>query len=159
MDLRMRIGVNTGEVLVGALRAGGDYTAMGDVVNTASRLQTSADPGDGAGRRQHVSADHRTSIAYESRGELVARGREQPVDVWVGHRGVSGRPATGPAAVGVPLLGRDSEMIGARELGRRCRSATTGPRWCCCWARPAWARPAWPNEIAPDRAAHPTRRR
>jgi len=45
LDLRMRIGINTGEVLVGALRAGGDYTAMGDVVNTASRLQTIAQPG------------------------------------------------------------------------------------------------------------------
>ena len=50
----MRIGVNTGEVLVGALRAGGDYTAMGDVVNTASRLQTIAAPvrargGEGSG--------------------------------------------------------------------------------------------------------------
>jgi class 3 adenylate cyclase len=29
MDVHLRIGVNTGEVLVGALRAGGDYTAMG----------------------------------------------------------------------------------------------------------------------------------
>ena len=42
---RCAIGVNTGEVLVGALRAGGDYTAMGDVVNTANRLQTVARPG------------------------------------------------------------------------------------------------------------------
>ena len=44
-SIRMRVGVNTGEVLVGALRSGGDYTAMGDVVNTASRLQTAAAPG------------------------------------------------------------------------------------------------------------------
>src|SRR3546814_14906155 len=36
VDIRMRIGVNTSEVLVGALRAGGDYTAIGDVVNTAN---------------------------------------------------------------------------------------------------------------------------
>src|SRR3954463_16455983 len=35
----LRIGVNPGEVLVGPIRAGGDYTAMGDVVNVASRLQ------------------------------------------------------------------------------------------------------------------------
>src|SRR5204863_1487907 len=44
-DLRVRIGINTGEVLVRALRAGGDYTAMGDVVNAAQRLQTAAPPG------------------------------------------------------------------------------------------------------------------
>jgi class 3 adenylate cyclase len=44
VDIRMRVGVNTGEVLVGALRAGGDYTAMGDVVNTANRLQAAARP-------------------------------------------------------------------------------------------------------------------
>ena len=43
--IRLRVGVNTGEVLVGALRAGGEYTAMGDVVNTADRLQTAAEPG------------------------------------------------------------------------------------------------------------------
>jgi class 3 adenylate cyclase len=43
--VQMRIGVNTGEVLVGALRAGGDPTVMGDVVNTAARLQTAAQPG------------------------------------------------------------------------------------------------------------------
>ena len=43
--LQMRIGVNTGEVLVGAMRAAGSVTAMGDVVNTASRLQASAAPG------------------------------------------------------------------------------------------------------------------
>ena len=42
---QMRVGVNTGEVLVGAMRAGGDPTAMGDVVNTAQRLEKLAEPG------------------------------------------------------------------------------------------------------------------
>ena len=46
LDLQMRIGINTGEVLVGALAAGGDYTAMGDTVNIASRLQTIAEAGE-----------------------------------------------------------------------------------------------------------------
>src|SRR4029079_15066805 len=39
VTVQMRVGVNTGEVLVGALRAGGDPTVMGDVVNTAQRLE------------------------------------------------------------------------------------------------------------------------
>ena len=45
VPIRMRIGVNTGEALVGALRADGEYTATGDAVNTASRLQVAAEPG------------------------------------------------------------------------------------------------------------------
>ena len=45
VDVQMRVGVNTGEVIVGAL--GGDYTALGDAVNTASRLADAcAAPGE-----------------------------------------------------------------------------------------------------------------
>ena len=43
--VQVRIGVNSGEVLVGAMRAGGDPTAMGDVVNTAQRLEKLGEPG------------------------------------------------------------------------------------------------------------------
>src|SRR5260370_17805075 len=44
LTVELRVGVNTGAVLVGALRAAGDYTAMGDPVNTPSRLQPAPDP-------------------------------------------------------------------------------------------------------------------
>jgi class 3 adenylate cyclase len=72
IDIRMRVGVNTGEVLVGALRAGGDYTAMGDVVNLASRLQTAAAPGEVVvGEATHRATSE--AIAYEPRGHLTAR--------------------------------------------------------------------------------------
>jgi class 3 adenylate cyclase len=46
IEAQVRIGINTGEVLVGAIRAGGDSTVMGDVVNTAQRLQKLAGPGE-----------------------------------------------------------------------------------------------------------------
>ena len=39
----LRVGVNTGEVLAGAV--GDGYTVVGDTVNVASRLQTAARPG------------------------------------------------------------------------------------------------------------------
>jgi class 3 adenylate cyclase/tetratricopeptide (TPR) repeat protein/energy-coupling factor transporter ATP-binding protein EcfA2 len=106
--IRMRIGVNTGEVLVGALRAGGDYTAMGDVVNTASRLQTLASPGEVlVGESTHLAT--RDVISYEPRGALIARGREQPVNVWTAATALL-PPGYRPRLRRSPLVGRESEM-------------------------------------------------
>ncbi|MEZ5136833.1 MAG: adenylate/guanylate cyclase domain-containing protein [Acidimicrobiales bacterium] len=77
-EIRMRVGVNTGEVLVGALRAGGDYTAMGDVVNTAQRLQSAAEPGTVlVGPATHTATV--SAIEYRSAGLLQAKGRDEPV--------------------------------------------------------------------------------
>jgi class 3 adenylate cyclase/tetratricopeptide (TPR) repeat protein len=106
--LRMRIGVNTGEVLVGALRAGGDYTAMGDVVNTAARLQTAAAPGEVLVGFTTWAAT-RAAIRYHARGPLAVKGRDEPVEMFAaveavlppGHR--SRRPD-------VPMVGRDAEV-------------------------------------------------
>ncbi|CAN5821219.1 hypothetical protein BH23ACT2_BH23ACT2_19030 [soil metagenome] len=107
-DLEIRIGVNTGEVLVGAMHAAGSVTAMGDVVNTASRLQTSAAPGEVLVGPATHAATHRT-IAYEARGTLAARGREEPVETW---RAVAPTvpPGSRPRRVDVPLVGREHEV-------------------------------------------------
>lgn len=43
--IRMRIGVNTGIVWVGAVGANAEFTAMGDAVNVASRLEHAAEIG------------------------------------------------------------------------------------------------------------------
>src|SRR4030067_2613452 len=47
IDFKMRIGLNSGPVVVGAigddLRM--DYTAQGDTANLAARMETNADPG------------------------------------------------------------------------------------------------------------------
>lgn len=106
--LRMRIGVNTGEVLVGSLRAGGDYTAMGDVVNTASRLQTMAAPGQVlVGAATHAATDD--VIEYEPIGALEVRGRDLAVDAWIARTALV-PPGYGRRTTRAPLIGRTGEM-------------------------------------------------
>ena len=79
--IQMRIGINTGEVLVGTSTAGGDYTAMGDVMNTASRLEQLTEPGQvlvGDTTYQLTSR----AIQYRAVGPLQAKGKEQPLEAW-----------------------------------------------------------------------------
>ena len=109
----MRIGVNSGEVLVGALRAGGDYTAMGDVVNTASRLQTAAEPGRVVvGPSTHAATHH--AVRYESLGALVVKGREETVDAWVAVEALA--PPGKRRRARTPLVGRDPELTLLRGI-------------------------------------------
>jgi class 3 adenylate cyclase/tetratricopeptide (TPR) repeat protein len=110
----MRVGVNTGEVLVGALRAAGEYTAMGDVVNIASRLQAAARPGQVIVGPLTYAAT-RSVVRYESLGALVVKGREEPVEAWTAEEVVAlpgQRPKRGRAA----LVGREPEMALLRRL-------------------------------------------
>ena len=107
-ELRLRIGVNTGEVLVGAMRAAGSVTAMGDVVNTASRLQTAARSGEVLVGPHTHAATHQT-IAYEPRGLVAAKGRDEPVDTWAAVAPTL-PPGYRARRVDVPMLGRDREL-------------------------------------------------
>jgi len=117
-DLRvsaeMRVGVNTGEVLVGALRAAGEYTAMGDVVNTASRLQAAARPGQViVGPLTHEAT--RRVVRYEPLGALVVKGREEPVEAWTAEE-VIALPGQRPKQTRASLVGRDPEMSLLRRM-------------------------------------------
>jgi len=103
--IQMRVGINTGEVLVGTL-VGTDYTAMGDVVNTASRLQAMAPPGGvliGSGTSSLCSS----TIAREPFGLTAIRGRERVEESWL----VTGAAAAGsrPVRCDVPFVGRRTE--------------------------------------------------
>jgi class 3 adenylate cyclase/tetratricopeptide (TPR) repeat protein len=109
LELRMRIGINTGEVLVGALRAGGDYTAMGDVVNTASRLQTIAQPGQVVVGPATYAATAR-AVRYEPLGSLSVKGREEAVDAWQAVSAIA-PPGSRTARPVTPLVGRDDEFV------------------------------------------------
>ncbi|MBX3312738.1 MAG: AAA family ATPase [Actinobacteria bacterium] len=107
-ELRLRIGINTGEVLVGAMRAAGSITAMGDVVNTAARLQTAAEPGQVlVGPSTHAATID--AIAYEPLGDLAVRGRVETVEAWVAQAPVV-EPGSRRRRNDVTLVGRDHEM-------------------------------------------------
>ena len=110
----LRIGINTGEVVVGALRAGGDPTVMGDVVNTASRLQTMAEPGQVLVGPATYSAT-RQAVRYEDRGSLRVRGRDEAVDAWVAEQAVAPPGRQFRARRGA-LVGRDAEVSALRHV-------------------------------------------
>ncbi|MEO7556107.1 MAG: adenylate/guanylate cyclase domain-containing protein, partial [Acidimicrobiales bacterium] len=106
--LRLRIGINTGEVLTGALRAGGDYTAMGDVVNTAQRLQTAAQPGQVVVGAAAHAATHQ-SLRYTALDPVRAKGREEPVAAWVAEEAML-PPGARPGRGTTPMVGRGHEL-------------------------------------------------
>jgi class 3 adenylate cyclase/predicted ATPase len=108
VDVRLRVGVNSGEVLVGALRAGGDYTAMGDVVNTAQRLQTAAEPGQVLVGQPTYRATRR-AVTYRSAGAIAAKGKDVPVPAWIAE-GADLPPGYRPDRRRTPMVGRDDEV-------------------------------------------------
>ncbi|MFN3218184.1 MAG: adenylate/guanylate cyclase domain-containing protein [Acidimicrobiales bacterium] len=103
--LQLRIGVNTGEALVGSIAGTDGYTAMGDVVNLASRLQSLAPAGAiyiGDATAQLASDE----ILREPIEDVAVRGRSQTERVWnvVGRRRRT--PMAGGAADARPFVGR-----------------------------------------------------
>ena len=83
LDLRVRIGVNTGEALivVGARSSEGEGMASGDVMNTAARLQSAAPINGSSSVRRRISATRET-IDYSEAEPIAAKGKSEPGRVW-----------------------------------------------------------------------------
>src|SRR5215204_4114708 len=113
----LRVGLNTGEVLAGAV--GDDYTVVGDTVNVASRLQTAARPGSVTvgERTMHATGE---AIRYERLEPLDLKGKSEPVPAWEAV-GLIAEHAVGRAASGreAPLVGRDYEIGTLESLYER----------------------------------------
>ncbi|BCJ61111.1 adenylate/guanylate cyclase domain-containing protein [Micromonospora endophytica] len=108
--LRFRVGVATGEALVdvAAARDGGQAIVAGDVVNTASRLQSVAPPGgvlvDGS-----THALTRDTIRYAEQPPVTLRGRSAPTEVWLALAAVRQQP-TDREPDATPLIDREHEL-------------------------------------------------
>jgi class 3 adenylate cyclase/tetratricopeptide (TPR) repeat protein len=83
LDLHIRIGIHTGEALVmlGARPSEGEWSAAGDVLNTAARIQSAA-PTDGilVGEQTYQAAEH--AFEFREAEPIQAKGKSEPVLVW-----------------------------------------------------------------------------
>jgi class 3 adenylate cyclase len=115
LDLAIRIGITTGEALV---RLGPDQQSegvVGDVVNTASRLEGVA-PAGGVVVGEATFRATRRLFDYQELGAVQVKGKADPVPVWRLERA---RSRTGIEAVrraGTPFIGRQAELELLRSL-------------------------------------------
>ncbi|MDP9340740.1 MAG: AAA family ATPase, partial [Actinomycetota bacterium] len=114
-DLRARAGVLTGEAAV-TIGAEGQGMVAGDLVNTASRLQSAAEPGTvlvGDSTRRATDA----AIAYEDAGDHELKGKAEPMRLWRAARVVAGvGGALKSTGLEAPFVGRDRELRLVKEL-------------------------------------------
>ena len=113
--IEARAGVLTGEaaVTVGATNQG---MVAGDLVNTASRLQSVAPPGSVlVGEQTKLAAA--AAIAFEPAGDQTLKGKQAPVPAWRALRVVAERGGRNRAeTLEAPFVGRQEEMRFLKDL-------------------------------------------
>jgi len=114
-ELRARAGVLTGEAAVN-LRAEGQGMVAGDLVNTASRVQSAAEPGAVFVEESTMRATE-AAIVYEDAGSHQMKGKAEAMPLWRAVRVVAGaRGGLKSTGLEAPFVGRDRELRTAKEL-------------------------------------------
>jgi predicted ATPase/class 3 adenylate cyclase len=118
-DLRARAGVLTGEAAV-TIGAEGEGMVAGDLVNTASRIQSVAEPGAvfvGDSTRRATEP----AIVYQDAGAFELKGKEGLTPLWKALRVVSGvRGTLKSQGLEAPFVGRDRELRQVKDLFHAC---------------------------------------
>lgn len=123
LSIAVRMGVNTGEAVVAFGGRGPQIgeSVTGDVVNTASRLQTAAPPG-GILVGEATYRATRNQFVYEELPPVKVKGKAEPIPVW---RPVSARSRQGfePERMGsTRFVGRRTETAVLRDVFHRTLS-------------------------------------
>ena len=127
IDFKIRIGLNSGHVVVGSigddLRM--DYTAVGDTTHVASRMQAMAQPGSIlVSQASHKIA--RDYFEFESLGKVEVKGRAAPVEVFklVDVSDVDTRIEASAAKGLTPFVGRKNSMLVLMEAYEKAKSGS-----------------------------------
>lgn len=116
-NIQMRIGINTGPVLLGTVGTTGEYTAIGDAVNLASRLEHAA-PLEGVLISQDTYQHVRGIFDVTPLDPIEVKGKSDPVSVYVvnASRPRSFRVTTrGVEGLETRTIGREIELSKMQE--------------------------------------------
>jgi len=106
VTIEMRIGVNTGDVVMAARDQPELGRMTGDAVNVAARLQEHATPGTVVVAARTVATA--TSFRFRELGPVTLRGRTEPVRIF--ELGPSVESARRSLITSAPIVGRDHEL-------------------------------------------------
>ena len=116
IEFRIRVGINSGPVMVG--NVGSDlryeYTALGDAMNVAARMQTAAEPGTIVitEMTRRLTGD---TFELEDLGPIEVKGKTDRIHAFR----VIGRKAVPARRRGLESVGLDSPMVGREEPFQR----------------------------------------
>src|SRR5919201_6821010 len=117
--LELRIGVNTGEVVVGRSREGSSFVT-GDPVNVCARLEQAAAPGEILVGERTVGAA-RGAFEFAEPATVEAKGKPGGVGCCRLVRAITRMRPRGIAGREAPFVGRESELDLLRATYRRGR--------------------------------------
>jgi class 3 adenylate cyclase/predicted ATPase len=131
IDIQLRVGVNTGELIVTSIGGSGQHsedTAMGEAIALAARMETAAEPGTVLVSENTYNLTE-PQFEWESLGEIMVKGVSEPVAVFRPLRAVDEADQVQrirPNVYEVGVIGREAEYKILKENIEFLRSGRGG---------------------------------